>query len=1044
MDGSGGVVHERKPLTVNCLMPHGLVLSVETMNDVSLAEFKDTLKKPDQYAFLSVNDEGDIEDLVEDSQLLRDVRLFKSFIKIAERRGGRDKEDKLMEAHIATLIGSTVKHFDNAALDAEEIPAFRKNMISVCQQASDERAMLPKELLSLAPSVDLTEIPAHIKSKLKSNGTLLVNVWVLNPNHNTYTKFTLPIEAESTPEKLVVMGLRKAEKSLNLPSSEPAEHAMKVRGRQEYLFGSYRLIDYTHVRMCLAKDLSLDLTLIKREDVLATIPETTFQLPSWYTHASVRAPVVWQDDNLDMSSKVRIKIVGSGNINAGNVDGLYIKAGLYHGGQPICPTQRTAAVAPVADPTWNEELVFDISLEDVPRDTRVCVTIHGMWNTQVTEKDIRRPSVSVHELLRPKATVNDTISLYASKRENRVTMAWVNCTLFDFKGDLRGGEMTLSCWPCDPDKAQDSGNPIGTTLPNPDRNTAPFINCAFTNVDKPTPVPPSTVSPQLAAELAEIKQNKPVPEPAIAKDAERLQKIVTRDPLARMTKKDKALVWKYRLYLRKDAKALPKFIRSVPWNKYELVAQAHALLEVWERPTAEDALELLDSEFADARVRAYGVACLDKLSDDKVMTYLSQLVQVLKYEPYFDCELARYLLRRALRNQRIGHFFFWYLRAEMHLPDVAARFALLIEAYCRGCGSHMSMLARQVNAMDKLEGIANLIKRKDLDTREKKLTLLRAEITSTTLPTFQTPLNPTVVVRKLIPEKCSFMDSKKLPLWLVFENDDPDGEDVYIIFKVGDDLRQDMLTLQMIALMDNLWQSEGLDLRMIPYGCLSTGDNTGMIEVVMNSNTVCNIQKDKGGGAHGAFKDDPLYKWLVEKNPDEKATERAVEMFMLSCAGYCVATYVLGIGDRHNDNIMMNKSGQLFHIDFGHFLGNFKSKFGVKRERVPFVLTPDFVYVMSQKEGTKGERFLRFTDLCEKSYLILRRHANLFINLFAMMMSTGIPQLSCSDDINYLRDALRLGSSDEAAAIEFRKKIDEALAKCWSTRLNWTIHGMVH
>jgi phosphatidylinositol kinase/protein kinase (PI-3 family) len=43
--------------------------------------------------------------------------------------------------------------------------------------------------------------------------------------------------------------------------------------------------------------------------------------------------------------------------------------------------------------------------------------------------------------------------------------------------------------------------------------------------------------------------------------------------------------------------------------------------------------------------------------------------------------------------------------------------------------------------------------------------------------------------------------------------------------------RQDVLTLQMLRIMDKLWKEEGLDLRLNPYGCVATGDELGMIEV---------------------------------------------------------------------------------------------------------------------------------------------------------------------------------------------------------------------
>lgn len=38
--------------------------------------------------------------------------------------------------------------------------------------------------------------------------------------------------------------------------------------------------------------------------------------------------------------------------------------------------------------------------------------------------------------------------------------------------------------------------------------------------------------------------------------------------------------------------------------------------------------------------------------------------------------------------------------------------------------------------------------------------------------------------------------------------------------------------------------------------------------------------------------------------------------------------------------------------------------------------------------------------------MILRRHGTLILSLFAMMISTGLPELSSDKDLNYLRETL--------------------------------------
>lgn len=642
---------------------------------------------------------------------------------------------------------------------------------------------------------------------------------------------------------------------------------------------------------------------------------------------------LWKVDSL-----FRIRVILATYVNVRDVDRIYVKAGIYHGAEALCEEKLTKYVAP-HNPRWNEMLEFDLYIPDIPRNARLCFSICAVTYRK------------------------------RGNREEHCAIAFGNMQLFDFRSRLLSERININLWPM-PKGHDELLHPLGMIGSNPNKDSS-CLQLEFDRFTAPVLFPPESQIEEYASFVVQLEQEKSLSpsgvdpqqscrfqnqEPLQDNEMVQLQEILNRDPLSELSEQEKDLLWRQRITLLKMPDSLPKLLDAVKWNSRDEVSQLYCLLREWPPIKVETALELLDCKYADLTVRTYAIKRLDlELTDDHLLQYLLQLVQVLKKEPYFDNELSNFLLTRALMNQRIGHFFFWHLKSEMHEPLHSLRCGILLEAYCRGLPETvLHSMVKQVAALEKLEKLTDVLREHKDDTQKDRLRFLSNYLRQAdyleALQSLTNPLNNSLVLGDILVDKCRIMDSAKRPLWLVWSNPDPMAsiscQTNAIIFKSGDDLRQDMLTLQVIRIIDVIWRREGLDLKMLPYTCLATGKQVGMIEVVRDAKTVMNIQRCRGRMAAFQVDSSQLHKWIKEHNKDNYDT--AVDNFTKSCAGYCVATFILGIGDRNPDNIMINKDGQIFHIDFGHFLGHFKKKFGINRERVPFVLTHDFLQVIAK------------------------------------------------------------------------------------------------
>ena len=590
------------------------------------------------------------------------------------------------------------------------------------------------------------------------------------------------------------------------------------------------------------------------------------------------------------------------------------------------------------------------------------------------------------------------------------------------------------------------------------------------------------------------------------KEWKQVHHIITRDVLTELSDDEKEVIWKGRDQLVHMPDALPTFLRSVDWRDPKHRGEAYQYLRQWQPPLyLEDALELLTFEFADTRVREYGVMCIANMHDSDLQRYLLQLVQCLKFELHHNNALIRLLMRRALMNRyQIGHFLFWHLMSEFTGSEIGCvvynnilhdrnyytkqnkqdakghdggeheetdessffgsfewceRFGLYIEEYLLFSTTHARELLMQCNLMNRLQMISQKIyyfkkfEHMESSLLKSKLALYLTEFNKSLPNTISMPLNPRWRCTHCIVNKCRYMSSAQVPLWLEFANADTNADNIKILFKAGDDLRQDILTLQVLRIMDKLWLDRGLNLRLLPYNVVSTGNSLGMVEIVLNSDTTNNIHCDFGGGPQkGATNVTTHFQFLNKYNPTLHEFEKARDNYLRSVAGYCIATYVLGIGDRHPDNIMIRKTGELFHIDFGHFLGNFKTKklglVTVNREKAPFVFLPAMKYVIeyNYKSQTSDNKHLysKFVEYCLGAYMALRIRHRLLFNLFLLMVPSVMPELVQTGDIHYMRDQLHLYDVKQD---QVESHIIKTLKKCLNDKtriMDNMFHAMKH
>nr|XP_034827597.1 phosphatidylinositol 4-kinase alpha isoform X1 [Maniola hyperantus]XP_034827598.1 phosphatidylinositol 4-kinase alpha isoform X2 [Maniola hyperantus] len=475
-----------------------------------------------------------------------------------------------------------------------------------------------------------------------------------------------------------------------------------------------------------------------------------------------------------------------------------------------------------------------------------------------------------------------------------------------------------------------------------------------------------------------------------------------------------------------------------------LLNDAHELVHMvtWARVSPVEALSYFSRQYPPHPLSAQtAVATLTSYPSSAVLLYIPQLVQALRHDTMgYVAELIKSL---AKKSQVVAHQLIWnmhtnmYTDEEMHNKDILFDILDNLTKSIVGTlsGPAKAFYEREFEFFSQITNISGII-RPYPKGAERKRACLEALKSVKVQPGCYLPSNPDSMVIDIDYKSGTPMQSAaKAPYLARFrvrkygisemeavamaiasgeELPSEEGKDRYTaiaaetwqaaIFKVGDDVRQDMLALQVISLFKNVFQQVGLDLYLFPYKVVATAPGCGVIECVPNA---------KSRDQLGRQTDIGMYEYFIKKYGDESTREfqAARRCFVTSMAAYSVIGFLLQIKDRHNGNIMLDTDGHIIHIDFGFM---FESSPGGNLGFEPDIkLTDEMVMVMGGK--MEAPPFRWFCELCVQAFLAVRPYQEAIISIVSLMLDTGLPCFR-GQTIRQLRSRFAPNSTEKEAA----------------------------